>query len=231
MSKKISIIIPTLNEALGLRPFLTELQALRSQCELIVVDGGSDDDTIMIAEEYVDDVVKTQQGRAIQMNTGAAMASTPLLWFLHADSRLPDNAINAIDQAIHQGYQWGHFDIKLSGKSIWLSIIVWMMNRRARWTGIATGDQALFVDKQLFEQLDGFADISLMEDIELCSRLKNLSKPYCIQAKLITSSRRWIRFGIVKTVLLMWWLRLQFYYGVSPKKLEYLYRKGLFWSK
>ncbi|MBL1321824.1 MAG: TIGR04283 family arsenosugar biosynthesis glycosyltransferase [Methylophaga sp.] len=227
---EISIIIPTYNEEVGIIIFLTKLQAFRPQCELILVDGGSDDDTVSLVEDLVDDVVRSDKGRALQMNVGAAMASAPILLFLHADTCLPSDAIETIQQSKDKGFSWGRFDIKLTGKSAVLSLVAWMMNKRSCLTGIATGDQALFVDKALFEQLDGFAEISLMEDIELSSRLKKHGKPYCIKKKVLSSGRRWLSFGVVKTVLLMWWLRLRYFFGANPTKLEQLYRKGRFWK-
>lgn len=226
----ISIIIPTLNEEVGIITFLTKLQPLRSQCELIVVDAGSHDDTAKIAEPFVDDVIRTGKGRAIQMNVGAAMASAPIVLFLHADTYLPDDAVEKIQQAIDNGYNWGRFDITLFGQHKMLVIVAWLMNKRSRWTGIATGDQAIFVKKDIFEQVGGYADIALMEDIDLSAKLKGDSKPYCSQSKVASSGRRWLDFGVFKTISLMWWLRLRYYFGADPAKLEQLYRKGLFWK-
>jgi len=230
MAAEISIIIPTYNEEVGIITFLTKLQALRPQCELILVDGGSDDDTVLLAEGLVDDVLNSDKGRALQMNVGAAMATSPILLFLHADTYLPKETVEQIKQAIIKGFRWGRFDIKLTGKSIILTIIAWMMNQRSRLTSIATGDQALFVERDLFEQLDGFAEIPLMEDIELSSRLKKYGKPYCVKNKVVSSGRRWLSFGVVKTILLMWWLRLCYFFGVNPADLEQLYREGRFWK-
>jgi len=226
----ISIVIPTFNEEVGIITFLTKLQKLRPQCELIVVDGGSDDDTSVLAESYVDDVVTSDKGRSIQMNVGAALASTPTIVFLHADTYLPDDAIEQIEQAISEGYRWGRFDIKLSGQAKILTIVACLMNKRSRWTGIATGDQAIFVEKSLFDHVDGYADIALMEDIELSGKLKGLSKPYCCRSKVISSGRRWLSFGVFRTISLMWWLRLRYFMGADPADLEQLYRKGLFWT-
>ena len=226
----ISIIIPTYNEEIGIITFLTKLQALRPECELIVVDGGSDDDTVNIVEPLVDDVVRSDKGRALQMNVGAAKANAPILLFLHADTFLPTNALEQVQQAMDKGHKWGRFDIKLTGKSLVLSVVAWMMNKRSCMTGIATGDQALFVEKSLFEKVGGYADIALMEDIELSSKLKKQTKPYCVKAKVISSGRRWLSFGVIKTVLLMWWLRLRYFFGSDPTDLEQLYRKGLFWK-
>lgn len=226
---EISIIIPTLNEEVGIITFLTKLQALRPQCELIVVDGGSDDDTAALAEAYVDDVVTSDKGRSIQMNVGAAMASAETVLFLHSDTYLPDDAIEQIQHAIKKSYSWGRFDIKLSGKHKILLIVAWLMNKRSRWTGIATGDQAIFVKKEMFDRVGGYADIALMEDINLSAKLKEKGKPYCSRSRVISSGRRWLSFGIFKTISLMWWLRLRYFLGADPIELERLYRKGLFW--
>lgn len=227
----VSIIIPSFNEEGGIVTFLTKLQSLRTRCELILVDGGSEDDTVILAEPYVDKLIKSAKGRAVQMNTGAASASAPVLLFLHSDTYLPINAVDYIQQAINSGYCWGRFDITLSGKPKILGLIAWLMNKRSRWTGIATGDQAIFVKQTTFKQLGGFPKIALMEDIALCSSLKQQGKPYCIRSVVTSSGRRWIRFGIVKTILLMWWLRLRYFFGAKPNDLEYLYRKGLFWKE
>lgn len=227
---EISIIIPTLNEEVGIITFLTKLQSLRPQCELIVVDGGSHDETVKVVEPFVDDVITSDKGRAIQMNVGAAMAGAPIVLFLHADTYLPNDAVENIQQAIDKGYSWGRFDISLFGQHKMLTIVAWLMNKRSRWTGIATGDQAIFVKKDVFDQVGGYADIALMEDIDLSAKLKGDSKPYCSRSKVASSGRRWVSFGIFKTISLMWWLRLRYFFGADPTELEELYRKGLFWK-
>jgi len=226
----ISIIIPTYNEYVGIETLLNTLQAFRPHCELIIVDGGSEDNTVCLSEPLVDTVIHSDKGRALQMNEGAVIAKAPILLFLHADTFLPDDAVKQIKSAMEKGFDWGRFDIKLTGSSRLLSIVAWSMNKRSRWTEIATGDQALFVDKTVFEQLGGFAKISLMEDVEFTSRLRMLSKPYCSKSKVISSGRRWISFGIIKTILLMWSLRLRYFFGADPSELELLYRKGKFWK-
>jgi rSAM/selenodomain-associated transferase 2 len=227
---EISIIIPTYNEEIGIITFLTKLQPLRPQCELIVVDGGSEDNTVQLVEDLVDDVVRSDKGRALQMNIGAALANAPILLFLHADTYLPNRAPESIKQAIKEGASWGRFGIKLRGCSIILPVIAWLMNKRSCLTGIVTGDQTLFVDKVIFEQMGGYANIALMEDIELSSRLKKYSRPYCIKDKVVSSGRRWMRFGVFKTILLMWWLRARYFLGANPTNLEKLYRNGRFWK-
>lgn len=228
--KSISIIIPTLNEGVGISAFLSQLQALRNDCELILADGGSTDNTRAQARGLVDHIVASDKGRAVQMNAGAALANAPILLFLHADTFLPTNAIEAIREGFEKGHRWGRFDIQLNDASKIFSIVAWMMNKRSRWSGIATGDQAIFIEKALFEQLNGFAEISLMEDIELSSRLKKYGKPYCIDSKISSSARRWNSFGILKTIGLMWWIRLQYFLGMKPNYLAELYNKGQFWK-
>ena len=227
---QLSIIIPTLNEEEGIVEFLQPLQQLRADCELLIVDGGSDDNTVELAQPYVDDVLKSAKGRAMQMNEGAAIASAPVLLFLHADTSLPDDALTQIQSAIDRGANWGRFDVTLSTNDLRLNIVAWMMNKRSYLTGIATGDQAVFVKKDLFEELSGFANIALMEDIELSSRLKKQGRPYCVKSKVISSARRWLSFGVIRTISLMWFLRLRYFFGADPIELEQLYRKGRFWK-
>lgn len=227
---ELTIIIPVLNEQAGIEIFLQDLQVLRPQCELILVDGGSDDNTVSLAQPYVDDVLYADSGRAIQMNAGAAMATAPILLFLHADTYLPKDAISQIQNAINSGYCWGRFDVQLTGQHFLLKVVAWLMNIRSRWSGIATGDQAIFVLRTLFEQQAGFSPIALMEDIELSARLKKVIRPFCARSKVTSSGRRWMSFGIVRTITLMWWLRLQYSTGASPQRLAVLYKEGKFWK-
>ncbi|MFW5443471.1 MAG: TIGR04283 family arsenosugar biosynthesis glycosyltransferase [Methylococcaceae bacterium] len=224
---KFSIIIPTLNEATNIQPCLSALQPLRTQCEIIIVDGGSSDNTVKIANPLADKILISEKGRARQMNTGAQQASGKTLIFLHADTYLPNNALKQISQ-VNNG--WGRFDIRLEGKSIMLKVIALLMNWRSRLTGIATGDQVIFVNKQLFEKVGGYPEIALMEDISLCSRLKQTSAPLSLKDRVTSSGRRWEQFGLVKTVLLMWSIRLRYFFGENPEILARLYSKGLFWK-
>ena len=226
MPKLFSIIIPTFNEAENIEACLMALQLLRHQAEIILSDGGSDDDTLLLAKPLVDISINSAKGRAKQMNAGAKVAQAEILLFLHADTYLPDNALIDIQQGFKAGYQWGRFDISLQG----LIIIATLMSWRSRLTSIATGDQVLFISHQYFDKVNGFADIALMEDITLCRHLKELSKPLCLRSKVISSARRWQQFGVIKTILLMWWLRLAYYFGANPEDLAELYKRGQFWK-
>jgi rSAM/selenodomain-associated transferase 2 len=212
----LSIIIPTLNEQETVKDCLLPLQPLRKMgVEVIISDGGSADQTRGIAEPYVDQVIQAEQGRARQMNTGAALASGTHLLFLHADTFLPpDFAVTSLRDT-----QWGFFPVELRG-SLWqLRIIERTMNLRSRITGIGTGDQAIFVRSELFHSLGGFADIPLMEDVEFCGRLKAVCPPSLGHNCVMTSSRRWEQQGIIRTVLQMWRLRFAYFLGVPPDRL------------
>lgn len=224
---KLSIIIPTLNEAVQLHYTLMPLRALQARGhEVIVVDGGSSDHTMTIAQEFADRVLSTARGRARQMNAGAAVASGEVLLFLHADTRLPEQADALIAAGLHrEQILWGRFDVRLSGQQFLLRVVGAMMNRRSRLSSIATGDQALFVRRAAFMQLGGYPDIALMEDIALCKLLKRLSRPENLSARVVTSSRRWEQRGIVRTILLMWRIRLAYALGVSPQRLAQLYQQ------
>ena len=219
----ISIIIPVLNEQQGIVQQLQALQVFRQQGhEIIMVDGGSTDDTVALSLPLVDKVLYSQPGRAYQMNLGAAQASGDLLLFQHCDSQLPDEAL-ALLEALPDSQHWGRFDVRLTGRHPMFKVIAFMMNWRSRLTGIATGDQSIFVSRSLFEQFGGFPEQPLMEDIELSSRLCQLKKPVCFKQALTTSSRRWQQRGIWKTILLMWRLRLAYFCGVSAEKLVQQY--------
>jgi rSAM/selenodomain-associated transferase 2 len=224
--QKYSIIIPTLNEASGIRECLLALQELRVECQLIVADGGSNDDTKEISLPLVDVFITVPKGRAVQMNAGAQKALTGVLIFLHADTFLPENSLDLIQHAINNGAQWGRFDMQLVGESSMLKVVAVMMNWRSRLTGIATGDQVIFVTRSAFQEVGYFPDIALMEDIAISKNLKKISGCYCLAAKVQSSGRRWEAFGVWHTIVLMWSLRLRYWFGTEPDALAKLYRQG-----
>lgn len=219
----LSIIIPALDEANGIAETLQHLQVLRRRGhEIILVDGGSRDATATLARPWVDQVIHSARGRAVQMNTGARVTRGNVLLFLHADTQLPPDADRLILSALGKR-QWGRFDVRLSGTRPLLRIIEGMMNGRSRLTGIATGDQAIFVRRDSFQAVGGFPAIPLMEDIALSHALKKLGRPQCLRARVITSSRRWEQRGLVRTILLMWRLRLAYWLGADPARLAKRY--------
>lgn len=222
---RLSIVMPVLNEAASLQATLQALQALRAGGhELIVVDGGSQDDSAALAAALADEVVHSPRGRARQMNAGAAQARHDTLLFLHADTRLPAAADAAVAQALQRGARWGRFDVRIEGRSAWLPVVAWFMNRRSRLSGIATGDQALFVQRALFQQLGGFPEQPLMEDVELSRRLRAQSRPACLRARVVTSGRRWDERGAWRTIVLMWRLRWLYWRGTPAEQLARAYR-------
>ena len=219
---QLSIIIPTLDEAEAVVALLQQLQSLRARGhEVILADGGSKDDTVALAEPLADRVLVTAAGRARQMNAGAAVANGRMLWFVHADSRIPERADEYILQSADP--VWGRFNVHLSGDRMLLRVVERLMNLRSRITGIATGDQGIFVSRALFERIGGYADLPLMEDIDLSKRLKHEQTPVCLHNTLTTSSRRWEQKGIVRTILLMWTLRLAWFLGVPAARLATRY--------
>ena len=226
MEERVSIIVPVLNEAEGIANALRSLAPLRNHgAELIVVDGGSVDATLQHCAGLADQVLVGPRGRARQMNLGAARATGSILLFLHADTRLPAQALSLVRQALASGkHDWGRFDVIIEGASALFPIIATLMNWRSRWSGIATGDQAIFVRCAAFDAMGGFPDQPLMEDIELSRRLRRRGRPACFDAKVITSGRRWERGGVWRTVALMWRLRLLYWLGVSPQRLARSYR-------
>lgn len=227
MTPRLSVIIPTRNEASTLPLLLADLAPLRAAgAELIVVDGGSSDATRELAAARVDRLLEASAGRARQMNAGAAVARGDYLWFVHADTRIADAAIRRLLEVLAERPLWGRFDVRLSGPGLALRLVGAMISLRSRVTGVATGDQGIFVERGSFAALGGYADIPLMEDIELSRRLKRRARPRCVRPPLSTSSRRWERDGIWRTVLLMWRLRLAYYCGASPDQLARQYHRG-----
>ncbi|WJW76510.1 TIGR04283 family arsenosugar biosynthesis glycosyltransferase [Thiohalobacter sp. IOR34] len=223
----ISVVVPALNEAGGIAAMLKRLDGLRARGgEVILVDGGSTDGTLEQASCHVDRVVQSAPGRARQMNVGAAAARGDILWFLHADTLASPDADRLILAALARRRRWGRFDVRLSGRHPLLRLVERMMNLRSRLSGIATGDQGIFVSRDLFESLGGFPEQPLMEDIEICRRLRRASGwPACLSPPLVTSSRRWETAGVVRTILLMWGLRLAYFCGVPAHRLAARYRR------
>jgi rSAM/selenodomain-associated transferase 2 len=217
--------MPTLNESARIGTALQALAPLRQQGhEVIVVDGGSRDDTAGLARSGADAVLASAPGRARQMNAGAAKASGTVLIFLHADTELPAGAAQAVERATAAGAGWGRFDVRIAGASAWFPVISALMNLRSRLTGVATGDQAIFVQTAWFAAHGGFAEIPLMEDIELSGRLRRAAWPRCLKERVLTSGRRWEHRGVWRTILLMWWLRGRFALGAAPEDLARAYR-------
>jgi rSAM/selenodomain-associated transferase 2 len=220
----LSIIVPVLDEIALLPDLLAHLQHWqRRGCEVLLVDGGSSDGTAEVAEAIGFSVLRSARGRARQMNTGAACAKGSALVFLHADTRLPEHADRLILDALHT-HPWGRFDVRLSGDRWMLSVIAVMMNLRSRLTGIATGDQAMFVDRQTFMGIGGFPEQPLMEDIEISKHLKRCGRPRCLPAKVVTSGRRWLTRGVWPTIWLMWRLRWAYWQGESAERLARRYQ-------
>lgn len=220
----ISIVMPVLNERDGLDRLFCRLPV--GEVEIIVADGGSEDGTLELLDTLPCTVVNAERGRARQMNAGARAASGDVLIFLHADTRLPEGFIEELAAFHRSRLAWGRFDVRLSGEHPMLRIVEFMMNFRSRITGIATGDQAIFVERDAFEKVDGYPDIALMEDIGISSRLKRLSRPWCSRKRVTTASRRWEEDGMLPTILLMWRLRLAYWLGAAPEALARRYHRS-----
>jgi rSAM/selenodomain-associated transferase 2 len=217
---KVSVIIPTLDEAQRIGSALMALAPLRSRGhEVIVADGGSSDATQELAQGRCDRVLTSARGRALQMNAGARAATGDALVFLHADTRLPADADHILVDALKR-HVWGRFDVDIEGRHPLLKVVACAMNLRSRLTGIATGDQAIFVRRDAF---GGFPEIALMEDIEFSKQMKRRDLPACLRARVATSGRRWESRGVLRTVVLMWRLRLLYFLGASPERLARLY--------
>ena len=225
LAPALSIILPVLNEAAQIETRLNALTPLRDAgTQIILADGGSTDDTAAIAAPHCDAVVLAPSGRASQMNAGAAQANGGVLLFLHADTRLPEDAMQLVLKGLARSCAaWGRFDVTIEGRSRWLPLIAALMNLRSRLTGVATGDQAFFIRREVFDALGGFPDIALMEDVAMSRSLKSVSAPLCLRAKVVTSGRRWDQNGALRTILLMWRLRLAFWLGSRPDDLARLY--------
>lgn len=217
---KLSIVVPALDEAAVIGATLASLASLRARGhEVIVADGGSADATRDIAAPLADRVLVAPRGRARQMNAGAAVASGEALLFLHADTRLPENADHLIFHALEK-HLWGRFDVAIDGRATLLPVIAFLMNLRSRLSGIATGDQAIFVRRDAFP---GFQEIALMEDVAFSKSMKRRSPPACLRARVATSGRRWDQRGALRTMLLMWRLRFAYFLGAAPDELARRY--------
>jgi rSAM/selenodomain-associated transferase 2 len=221
----LSIIIPVLDEAATIVATLDALSPWRARgAEVIVVDGASDDDTVALARPLADQVIAAPRGRASQMNGGAATARGDVFLFLHADTRLPLDADRLIlDGLAGSARAWGRFDVAIEGAHPLFPVIAFFMNARSRLTGITTGDQAMFVTREAFAAVGGFPNVALMEDITLARNLKGVSRPRCLSARVTTSGRRWEQRGVVRTILLMWRLRLGYFFGAKPEELAQKY--------
>ena len=222
VAQRLSVVVPALNEAPGIRAALEALAPLRKRGhEVIVVDGGSMDGTPELARGLCDRVLSAPRGRARQMNAGAATASGDALVFLHADTRLPDASDELIFGSL-RSFLWGRFDVEIVGRHPLLKVVACAMNLRSRLTGIATGDQAIFVRGEAFP---GFPEIELMEDVAFCARMKRRGPPACLRATVRTSGRRWESRGVLRTIFLMWRLRLMYFLGARPERLARIYHR------
>lgn len=219
---RLSVVIPVLNEAERLPAPLDALSEMDAQ--IIVVDGGSTDGSADVARQCGVMVLETAPGRACQMNAGAAAATGEALLFLHADTRLPPQADRMMLDALCGKHVWGRFDVTIEGRPPMLRVVAALMNLRSRLSGIATGDQAIFVTRAAFDAAGGFPDQPLMEDIELSKRLLRQSRPACIRARVRTSGRRWEQRGVWRTIVLMWRLRWDYWRGLPAEQLAQRYR-------
>ena len=223
-AEALAIVVPMLDEAATLPALLVHLAGWRARgCEVVLVDGGSRDDSVEMARAAGFRVLIAERGRARQMNAGAQACGRALLLFLHADTRLPE-AADAMVCAALAVQAWGRFDVHIDGRPRMLRVVAALMNLRSRLSGIATGDQAIFVRRDVFEAVGGFPDQLLMEDIELSCRLLRVSRPACLRARVRTSGRRWEQRGVWRTIALMWRLRWAYWRGVPAERLAEAYR-------
>ncbi len=221
--RRLTIVVPVLNEAAILVDALAALAPLRARgAEIIVVDGGSHDGSPDLARPLADRVIAAPRGRGAPLNAGAALGSGDVLLFLHADTALPQDADRLIAAALVRR-TWGRFDLRIAGRHPFLAVVARMINWRSRLTGIASGDQAIFVTREAFTTVGGFPEVPLMEDIAMSRQLKRLCRPFCIGAPVVTSGRRWEHHGMLRTIVLMWRLRLAYYFGVEPARLALRY--------
>ncbi len=223
MSSRIAVIIPVLNEGLRIADTVRRVQAEGVRC--LVVDGGSDDDTVERASSAGARVMAARRGRAAQMNAGAARAGAyEVLLFLHADVQLAPGWSSVVLAAIDAGAVWGRFDVQLDSDRPLIRLVAALMNCRSRLTGVSTGDQAIFIRRASFDVMGGYADLPLMEDVEFCGRLRRAQLPGAfLKERVLVSARRWETRGALRTILLMWWLRLLFWSGVPASRLHRIY--------
>lgn len=221
----LSVVVPVLNEGPALPRTLEAIRAgLKAGDELIVADGGSTDGSLGRAAAHAGRVIEAPRGRAVQMNAGAAEATGTVLWFVHADTGVPPQAPGVVREAVERGAVWGRFDVAIEGVSRWLPCVAAAMNARSRWTGIATGDQGIFVRRDVFRALGGYEAIPLMEDVRLSAALRRQVRPHCIRSpRLVTSGRRWDDHGALRTMARMWYLRTAHALGASPEWLAARY--------
>jgi rSAM/selenodomain-associated transferase 2 len=222
VAQRLTVVVPALNEAAGIRAALEALAPLRARGhEVIVADGGSTDGTAQLAAGFCDQILSAPRGRAVQMNAGARAASGDALLFLHADTLLPPRVDDLVFSSL-ENHLWGRFDVKIDAQHPLLKIVSCAMNLRSRLTGIATGDQAIFVRRAAFA---GFPEIALMEDVAFCKAMKKLGPPACRRETVLTSGRRWESRGVLRTILLMWSLRLLYFLGARPERLIRFYKQ------
>lgn len=222
---RLAIVMPVFNEADAIAGAIAALGPARAAgADIVVVDGGSLDRTAEIAARHDARMIDARRGRAAQMNAGAAATRAETLLFLHADTRLPEGAIEMIRDGLGAGDRvWGRFDVRIAGGGMALRLVATMMNLRSRLTGIATGDQAMFMTRAAFAAAGGFPEIALMEDVEMSRRLRRMSRPLCLRARVTTSGRRWRKNGVLRTILLMWRLRFAYWLGADPDMLARRY--------
>lgn len=219
----ISIIIPVLDEGAIIGQTLAQLTQY-SKIEIIVVDGGSQDNTVAIASCAAKVVTVTGKGRAGQMNAGADLAQSDVLLFLHADTQLPPNFVELVTKTLNQNKVIaGAFELAIDGSDISLRWLEMLVKLRSRLLSLPYGDQALFIFKQTFQAAGGFADLPIMEDFEFIQRIKSKGKIAIAPAAVTTSARRWLKLGVWQTTAINQLMIVGYYLGISPAKLSKFY--------
>ena len=226
----ISIIIPVRNESPQVLRNLESLAQHTDIREIIVADASTRSDSLYALERLenacpeIRVVHSEQSGRAVQMNLGQRHATGSILWFVHADTQIPENAVQIIRDSVSSQRPWGRFDVQFSSSFPIMSMVAWMMNIRSALTAVCTGDQAIFVERETFRRLGGYPNVTLMEDVAFTKLLRGTARPVRVRTPVITSSRRWETNGYIRTILLMWLLRFLYWLGVSPSALARIYR-------